>query len=114
MFRVIKQEQESPNSFEKNNGKRITVPDQVQGLNEMLARFRRGEVPLKKGVYNNDAELPDLRKMDLTEVTEYKNSISKTIQSEKIKQKQIKSQHAQHEAEKRAQQSKLDTGDTPT
>jgi hypothetical protein len=83
MYRVIKQEVESPKRFEKNNGNIKTVPDQVQGLNEMLARFRRGEVPMKKSVYNNDAELPDLRKMDLVDVSELKNSISKKITDEK-------------------------------
>jgi hypothetical protein len=110
MYRVIKQDTESPKRFEKNNGKKLTVPDQAQGLNEMLARFRRGEVPMKKSVYNNDAELPDLRKMDLVDVSELKNSISKKITDEKKEQSRIK---RQHEIQKRTEHSKNNPTDPP-
>lgn len=90
MIRVVRQEVLPKNAYEYNNGKKITIPDQVEGVNEMLARFRRGEVSAKRSVYNNDNELPDLRKLDLVDVDQLKRDLNNTIGDEKTKQKQIR------------------------
>lgn len=93
MIRVIRQETIHKTFYELNNGEIVTVPDQVDGINEMLIRFRRGELATKRSVFNNDTELPDLRKMDLTEVDELKRNLTDTIYNEKSKQKSLRKAH---------------------
>lgn len=108
MIRVIRQETIHKKFYELNNGIIVTVPDQVEGINEMLIRFRRGEIATKRPVYNNDTELPELRKMDLTEVDELKRSLTETVKNEKSKQKTIRK--AYNDSKKSTEQSETDTG----
>ena len=111
MIRVVRQEELPKTAYEHNNGKKITIPDQVEGVNEMLKRFRRGEVSAKRSVYNNDNKLPDLRKMDLVDVDDLKRDLSKTITNEKENQKQFRKNH--DETQKRIIESKNNPADTP-
>ena len=111
MIRVIRQEELPKNAYEHNNGKKITIPDQVEGVNEMLQRFRRGEVSAKRSVYNNDNELPDLRKMDLVDVDDLKRDLNKTISDEKIKQKNLRKTH--DETKKRFIESQNNSANPP-
>lgn len=90
MIRVVRQEVLPSN--EVNNGKQITVPDMTESVEDMLKRFRRGEIAFKKSVYNNEADLPDLRKMDLTEVDEYKRNLNQTIENAKNQKNNIERQ----------------------
>lgn len=111
MNRVVRQEELPKTAYEHNNGKKITIPDQVEGVNEMLQRFRRGEVSARRSVYNNDNELPDLRKLDLVDVDDLKRDLSKTITDEKTKQKQIRKTH--DETKKRFIESKNNPANPP-
>lgn len=111
MIRVVRQEVLPKTAYELNNGKKITIPDQVEGVNEMLQRFRRGEVSAKRSVYNNDNELPDLRKLDLVDVDDLKRDLSKTITDEKSKQKQLRKTH--DETKKRFIESKNNSANPP-
>lgn len=111
MIRVVRQEVLPKNAYEHNNGKKITIPDQVEGVNEMLQRFRRGEVSAKRSVYNNDNELPDLRKMDLVDVDDLKRDLTKTITDEKNKQKQIRKTY--NDTKKRIIESNNNPANTP-
>lgn len=111
MIRVVRQEELPKNAYEHNNGKKITIPDQVEGVNEMLQRFRRGEMPAKRSVYNNDNELPDLRKLDLVDVDDLKRDLSNTITNEKANQKQIRK--TLDETKKRNIESKNNSANPP-
>lgn len=99
MYRVIKQETEPNKGYEKNDGTRITVPDMAEPLDVLLTRFRRGEqINTKRPVFNGDVELPNLKKMDLTEVDEYSREAKTNInqlnkKGNEIKQKIKKTQY---------------------
>lgn len=66
-----------------------TVPDQTMPLQELIARFTRGqEVRLREPVFSDSAEddtfiLPDLEKMDFFERKELVETLKQDIQQER-------------------------------
>lgn len=89
MIRVIRQEEISSQFYEKGNPKQITIPEMSEPVSDMLKRFRRGELPFKQSVYNMDEELPNLKKMDLVDVDNFKREINQTITNGKSKKKSL-------------------------
>lgn len=107
MVRVVR-EVIPPN--EKGGGQRITKPDMAPSIASMVDRFRRGlpqQVKNYQPVYNGEVELPDIKKMDLTEIDEYSRNVKSEINELKIKGGEIRKRQIQQEAiraEKRRQQ----------
>lgn len=71
-----------------------TVPNQAISVREIIRRFQQG-LPLegvisKKPVFEGEEDIPDFRKMDFTEVEEYKNHLADvyTKYQEDLKDKQ--------------------------
>jgi hypothetical protein len=104
MFRVIKSESLPKNSKEVNGGQKMTVPDMAEPLDVLLTRFRRGEqINTKRPVFNGDVELPNIKKMDLTEVDAYSRNAKNNINQLNKKGNDIKKeiQKAQYDDKKR-------------
>lgn len=60
---------------EVNKGKSMTVPDQSLSINDILRRYAKGLSfnGIKVGEYDEEnPDLPDFRKMDLSEIDEFK------------------------------------------
>lgn len=66
----------------KSSQPSLTIPDQTMSLRTILDRYARG-MPLTgyagAPVYDGEAELPDIRKMDLTELRDFKTKIQDDI-----------------------------------
>lgn len=87
---------------ERNNGKSLTVPDQTMSIKELLRRHQNGMMPQGyEPVYDPDDELPDFRKMDLTEVDELRSKQVELINQFKKEQNELKTklQKFRHEEE---------------
>lgn len=60
---------------EVTKGSSLTVPDMALSISQILENATRGINPQIRGllpVYNEDILLPDVRKMDLTDIDQYK------------------------------------------
>lgn len=83
-----------------------TVPDQTMSLKELLERYARG-LPIDGDnfpVYNGDDEyLPDLKKMDLSEIADLKEEVQNAIKEQKadLLEKQHEETRKQNEIEQR-------------
>lgn len=96
MYRVVRQEVIPPN--EKGGGKIITRPDMAPSLGTMLNRFRKGlpvDFNQKKPVYNGDEDLPNLKKMDLTEIDEYSRNLKDKVKNLSKDEQDIKKRRTQ-------------------
>lgn len=102
--------QDFPKFQEVNHKPSMTVPDQTMSLKQLLDRYRRG-LP----VIGNDSEpiyygeegmdLPDLKKMDLSEIAELKAQVQENIREQQtILQNE---QYAKDRAEAEKQQREL-------
>lgn len=71
----------------KIGGTSMTVPDQAMTVQEIIKRSRNGGVINTnkwEAVYNGDILLPDVSKMDFTDLEEYRNVLTnKKLQVEK-------------------------------
>lgn len=93
----------SPENYEYPTGVSLTIPNQVLSPKEMLERFSHG-LPLEttsQTPYYSEIELPNLQKLDLTELhdlyTENKSKLDDhKANQEKAKQKQEKELLKQH------------------
>lgn len=71
---------ESPGDYEEPTGVSITVPDQTLSLRTLLDRHTRGlPVPMNQGTYS-DQDLPDLNRLDFTEIDALKEANRDDIQ----------------------------------
>lgn len=96
MLRVVREEVIPPN--EKGGGEKITKPDMAPSLGTMLNRFRRGlpvDMNQKRPVYNGDEDLPNLKKMDLTEIDEYSRNLKQKVKNLNKDEQDIKKRRAQ-------------------
>ena len=66
-----------------------TVPDMALDLRSMVQDYNNG-MPITgfDPVYNNEIEVPDLKKMDLSERQEYLDRLKETIQEQQAKMQQ--------------------------
>lgn len=85
-----------------------TVPDQTLSLKELLDRYARG-LPIvgeKFPIYNGDEEdLPDLKKMDLSEIADLKEKLDKQIKEQQGEL--LIQQHAETKKQNEIEQRKL-------
>lgn len=97
---------------ELNTQKSETVPDMTMSLSELLQRHTRGqEIPTFEGTYNDDY-IPDIDRLDLTEIQEmsefHQMTLNEAIENaakestETKKQLTEKKQKEDEEAAKRA------------
>lgn len=72
-----------PKEREKNFGPSKTVPDQTMSLKTILERYSRG-MPIEgqEGVYNGEDIVPDLRRMDLSEIADLTEEVRDAIQAD--------------------------------
>ena len=114
MDRVIKSEISTRNEI--NNGITKTVPDQAPSLGSMLKRFQRGlpvDVKRNQPIYNGDVDLPNLKKMDLTEIDEYSRNLKQNIKTQKHEQTEIKKRYVQQKSNRDKKQLQSDTDNKP-
>src|SRR5690606_8948934 len=72
------------------HGDSKTVPDMTKSLKELLYMHAKGiDVPSFVGHYDEDDSMPDLRRMDLTEIDELKASVRSEMSELKEKLKVI-------------------------
>lgn len=72
--------------YEKNGKPSMTQPDMTYTPQELLIRYAKG-LPMDKlsdHYYHGDTELPDLRRMDLTEVDDLAYQAKQQLESAKI------------------------------
>lgn len=73
---------EFPNYYEENRQPSMTIPDQTLSLHELLVRHARG-LPVSgndmEPLYHGEEELPDLKKMDLSEIHDLKTAVKNDI-----------------------------------
>ncbi|QCS36951.1 hypothetical protein [Tortoise microvirus 32] len=63
---------EFPKNYEVNTQPSQTIPDQTMSVREIMDRYARG-LPISAGkvpIYDGDEDLPDFKKMDLSEQQE--------------------------------------------
>lgn len=57
----------------------VTVPDQSMTIREILTRFTRGQsVPTRQPIYDGE-EMPDLNRMDLSEIKDMRDQVQETL-----------------------------------
>lgn len=103
MIHVIKSEEECKNFYEKNNGISLTVPDMDEPVVDMLKRFRRGDdVTTRRPIFNGDTELPDMKKMDFTDVSAFTKQAKENVikHNNDVKNTEKKIRKAQDDAKK--------------
>lgn len=69
-----------------------TIPDQSLTMRQLFDRYAKG-LPLEAKdpvYYGEDDEIPDFKKMDLTEIDEYKKNLSADIEEKLEKSKRRK------------------------
>lgn len=90
--------------YEKNTIPSKTIPDQTMSISEIMRRFTKG-LPIesaKAEVWDGEEDLPDTRKMDLSEIQEMKENLQQRI-NEQQHELQFQEQRRQ-ERKKRNQQ----------
>ena len=91
-----------PAYYEINGSPSETIPDQTMSLKTLLERHARG-LPItgnnSEPVYNGDQEMPDLNKMDISEIHALKMAIKSDIQKmqTKLANEQQATRQAAHE-----------------
>lgn len=89
-----------PDTGEVNSQPSMTVPDQTMSVKEILEKHARGGViglGGKQEVYNGEEEIPDLKRMDLSEIAELKEANLREIQ--KFQEQRIKNAKTKKEKE---------------
>lgn len=113
--------QKTPSKGLHTIGESQTIPNQAISVREILRRFRSG-LPLEgvvtsKPVFEEE-EIPDFKKMDMTELDEYKERIKNTYEEyqnhlkdeENNRKKAEFDKKVEDEIEKRTQQGKNSSG----
>lgn len=94
-----------PSKGLKNTSKRLVVPNQAMGLQEILERFTRNEpLPIGKDVnyHESDDDLMKVSRMDLVDRQEYVEKLKETKKAyDKQEQAKAKKQREKLEAEER-------------
>lgn len=96
---------EFPRYMEKIEGPSMAIPDQTMSLKQLLDRFARG-LPLegeKFPIYHDEEEMPDLSKMDLSEIADLRDAVQQDIiekQEELIKQQAEKDKETAEQNQK--------------
>lgn len=90
-----------------------TIPDETMTIDQIVRRFTKG-LPLegKQAVYLGEDEIPDIKRMDLTEIDEYKQMLAEDIKhtaNELKKQDAIKDNYRR----KKQQEEKQKTSKPP-
>lgn len=77
---------------ESNNEPSLTVPDQTLTLRQLLLNHTRGHdlPPERNAVYNEDFDIPDPRKLDLTDLENNRASLSEKKSSIESDLRQLK------------------------
>lgn len=91
-----------PNYYEANKQPSQTVPDQTLSLRTLLDRYAKG-LPLSgnpnEPQYFGDEQMPDLNKMDISEIHDLKNAIKSDIlqKQQDLHNQQAAAKKAAHE-----------------
>lgn len=93
---------DQPESWESNNGKDLTIPDQTMSISTIIARTQKGlpVTGVKVPLYDPEGELPDFRRMDISEIHDLKERMR---QAEANIRKQL-NEKEQEEAEKQREE----------
>lgn len=73
-----------PDKGEVNNLPSLTVPDQTMSLREIVRRYAAGypvEGQKEPQYFGEDDDMPDIKKMDLSEIEDYANEYKKHIET---------------------------------
>lgn len=87
-----------PRSYEENDGQSLSIPDQSLTVAQMLERQSKGlPISFNQGTpyYLGDEEMPDVQKMDISEIQDLKEFIyekKKAAQEAAVAQRQRKDQ----------------------
>lgn len=99
---------EFPRFYETNNAPSMTIPNQAMTIPELLDRYARG-LPLdqgKKPIYHGEEFVPDLDRMDLSEIHDLKQNVDQTIRTYQDYQDAMKSKATKDKADKYKQMEK--------
>lgn len=109
---------------EINRKPSLTVPDQTMSLKDIISRFVRGlPLPSFGAEYNEDGDVPDFNKMDLSEIYDWRDLHTQKLtdlrdkavkEGNEARQKQLEAEEKQFEERfKKYQNEKSQKGNLP-
>lgn len=95
-----------PSKGESNDGISIVEPNKTLSIKDLLHKHTLGGLSAlyQNGQFTEDMEFPDIRRMDLVDIDEYREHLNSEIEELKIRENELKEHKEKQEAAKRARQ----------